>query len=145
MYQSDSTIHFAEKILQFINEYSGKRDRKAQSQLLPAILPDPQQQLKRITRLDLERFGIANVKFSGSRESPYYTTTSYLTINDAGLPVRPLEFERKLQKNCRGGHILVLNLRDESFTSQDLVSFTRKLIQQYHIGFFTYTLQDIHG
>lgn len=140
-YQNDDARNFAKEILNYVEEYVGIKDEKSQSQLLPAILPDSRNQLNRITRLDLERFGIAKIKFSGSKETPYYTTTTRLNIDETGLPEGPLMFERKLHDFCRGGTLLNLDLNPGQYTSQELLTFSTELIQKYHIAFFTYNLR----
>ena len=70
---SEESRKFAEETIQNILAFKQKVGRKYGKRLYPMILGNAEAS-ERLAQLDVEKYGVAKVKFSGTREKPYYST-----------------------------------------------------------------------
>ena len=92
-------------------------------------------------RLHVEKYGVAKVKFSGTRENPFYSTTRRLSLQDGDFPIIPsesLEIEHKLKGLNTGGSLIIIELEDKEYTHEDLMKLTEHLVKNRYLEFFTY-------
>ncbi|MCS7113860.1 MAG: anaerobic ribonucleoside-triphosphate reductase [Nitrososphaerota archaeon] len=137
IYEDENAFNFAAETLKYVSEFTLKAERKREKRLLSSILPFPEAS-ERLAGLDIERYGVSKVRFHGTREKPYYSTFSRITLQDGEKFLKPLMVEKDLHKLLDGGSLTVLELGDAEYEPQELLSTTRKLIENYGIGFFTY-------
>lgn len=135
--KDEKVLSFAEKIVQQTVDFTGKTGRRREKHLLPAILPSIEDS-ERLARLDVERFGVAKVKFSGTREKPHYSTVSRFAFENGRVDSDFLKAEGNLHKLCAGGNLTVIELEDAERKAEELMVFTRELGEKYEIEFFTY-------
>jgi anaerobic ribonucleoside-triphosphate reductase len=131
---------FAEEIVQNILAFKNKIGRKHGKRLFPAILRSPEAS-ERLAQLDVEKYGIAKVKFSGTREKPFYSTTKRLHLQVGNFPYVPsesLETERKLKGLNAGGNLSIIALEGTEYKPEELMNLTRHLIENQAVEFFTY-------
>jgi len=136
----EESAKFAEEIVQNILAFEQKIGRKHGKRLFPAILRSPEAS-ERLAQLDVEKYGIAKVKFSGTREKPFYSTTKRLHLQVGNFPYVPsesLETERKLKGLNAGGNLSIIALEGTEYKPEELMNLTRHLIESQAVEFFTY-------
>lgn len=137
---SEESRKFAEEIIQNILAFKQKVGRKHGKRLYPVILSSPEAS-ERLAQLDIEKYGIAKVKFSGTREKPFYSTTKRLPIKAGDRPSVPtemLETTKKLKGLNAGGTLDVIELEGNECTPEALMDLTLHLIENQSLEFFTY-------
>jgi anaerobic ribonucleoside-triphosphate reductase/predicted transcriptional regulator len=67
------TTEFAKELSREASEFVSKIGKKHGRRLSTCILPDKKAS-ERLAKLDIEHYGIAKAKFSGTREHPFYST-----------------------------------------------------------------------
>jgi len=139
----DDPLRFAEKITQYILDFTHKPGNRRRKRLLPAILPSFKAS-KRLVQLDIERYGIAKVRFSGTRERPFYSTVSRLNFQNEEAHLKPLIFENKLHELHAGGNLTIIELGENTYEPDELMSLTERFVEKYGIEFFTYNRNLIY-
>ena len=137
MFENEEPIKFAEEITRHILDFTRRAGKRRRKRLLPAILPSLEAS-KRLATLDVDRYGIAKVRFAGTREKPLYSTFSKLSLQNWETQLKPLKSEKKLLGMYAGGNLTVVELGEGEYEPEELVSLTRRFVETYGIDFFTY-------
>jgi anaerobic ribonucleoside-triphosphate reductase len=117
-----------------------KVGRKHGKRLFPAVLRSLEAS-ERLAQLDVEKYGVAKVKFSGTREKPFYSTTKRLNLavgNFPYIPAESLEIEQKLKDLNAGGSLNIIELESNEYKPEELMNLTEHLIKNQDLEFFTY-------
>ncbi len=128
------------EIIQNVSAFRHKIGRKHGKRLYPAILCSAEAS-ERLAQLDIEKYGIAKVKFSGSRDKPFYSSGKRLKLKFDPLAVRTeaLEFVGQLKGLDVGGFLGVVELEAFDVTPEALLDLTRRLVAaNVPLAFFTY-------
>lgn len=131
---------FAEEIVQNLLVFRHKIGRKYGKRLFPAILRDAEAS-ERLAQMDIEKYGVAKVKFSGTRDKPFYATTRRMQLQTGNFPYFPLEAldaEQKLKGLNAGGSLCIIELGEMQYTPEELMSVTKQLVKKQTAEFFTY-------
>jgi ribonucleoside-triphosphate reductase len=132
-------MDFTGEIVQNLTTFKQKTGKKHMKRLFPAILRS-QESSERMAQLDIEKYGIAKTKFSGTRDKPFYSTTRRLRFQAGNFPTIPpesLEIDQKLQGLNSGGNLTIIEL-EEPHQPEELVSLTKQLTEKQTVEFFTY-------
>jgi anaerobic ribonucleoside-triphosphate reductase len=137
---SEESRKFAEEIVQNILAFKQKIGRKYGKRLYPVIL-NSSEASERLAQLDIEKYGVAKVKFLGTRDKPYYSTSKRLQIK-AGetLSIQPemLEMTPKMKGLNTRGTLEIIELGTADFKPEALMDLTKRLIENKTLEFFTY-------
>src|SRR5208283_3807076 len=110
---SEEGRKFSEELIQNILAFKQKIGRKHGKRLYPVILSNSEAS-ERLAQLDIEKFGVAKVKFSGTREKPYYSTARRFQVSLVGetlsLQTEQLETAQKLRGLNAGAALGILEL-----------------------------------
>jgi ribonucleoside-triphosphate reductase (formate) len=140
-FDSSESRKFTEEIIQCIVTFRQKIGRKHGKRLYPAILCNIEAS-ERLAQLDIDKYGVAKVKFSGTREKPYYSTTQRFQVKVIGetmaVQTEALETAQKMKGLNAGGSLAVIELGDAAFSAQALMNLTQRLIENQTLEFFTY-------
>jgi len=131
---------FAAEIAQNILTIKSKAGRKHGKRSFPVILQSVEAS-ERLAQLDIEKYGLAKVKFSGTRDKPFYSTIKRLRIQPGNiLSITPelLETAEKLKGLSNGGNLSVIELDQAEYKAEDLMNLTTQLLQTQTVEFFTY-------
>ncbi len=132
---------FAEEVAQNILAFKQKVGRKHGKRLYIVLLSSPEAS-ERLAQLDIEKYGVAKVKFSGSRDKPYYSTAKRLQVKAAGetlaVPFEAIETAQKIKGLTTGGTLDIIELQETEYTPQALLDLTLRLIEGQQVEFFTY-------
>jgi len=131
---------FAEEIVQNLLAFKHKVGRKYGKRLFTVILRNVEAS-ERLAQLDVEKYGVAKVKFSGTREKPFYATTRRMQLqtgNFSYIPSEGLETEQKLKGLNAGGSLSIIELDEKQYAPEELLSVTKQLVEKQTVEFFTY-------
>jgi len=137
---NEESAKFAEEIVQNLLTFKHRIGRRHRTRLYPAILRSPEAS-ERLAQLDIEKYGIAKVKFSGTREKPFYSTTKRLQLQVGNFPYiqsESLEIEQKLKGLNAGGNLSIIELEETEYKPEELMNMTRQLVEKQNVEFFTY-------
>src|SRR5665647_425888 len=137
---SEESRKFAEETIQNLLAFKQKIGRKYGKRLYPVILGSSEAS-ERLAQLDIERYGVAKVKFSGTREKPYYSTAKRFQVKAAELlsiKTEMLETAQRWKGLNAGGTLSIIELEDAQYTPEALMNLTQRLMENQSIEFFTY-------
>jgi len=136
----EESVKFAEEIVKNALTFKRKVGRKHGKRLFPVVLRSLEAS-ERLVQLDIEKYGIAKVKFSGTREKPFYSTTKRLNLEVGNFPYVPaesIEIEKKLDGLKAGGSLNIIELGSNEYKPEELMNLTEHLIKNQNLEFFTY-------
>jgi anaerobic ribonucleoside-triphosphate reductase len=136
----EDSIRFAIEMTTNLLTFKRKLSRRHGKRLFPAVLCSFEASA-RLAQLDMEKYGVAKVKFSGSREQPFYSTTRRLSVQAGEFPVIPfesLENEQKLKGLSAGGGLSLIELENGEYLPEALMKLTEHLVTNKHLEFFAY-------
>jgi anaerobic ribonucleoside-triphosphate reductase len=137
---SEESRKFAEETIVNLLAFRQKIGRKYGKRLYPVIFGSSEAS-ERLAQLDIERYGVAKVKFSGTREKPYYSTAKRFQVKAAELlsiQTEMLETERRLKALNAGGNLSIIELEGAEYKSEALLELTNRLVENQILEFFTY-------
>ena len=137
---SEESRKFAEETIGNLLAFKQKLGRKYGKRLYPVILGNTEAS-ERLALLDIERYGVAKVKFSGTREKPYYSTAKRFQVKTAELlsiQAEKLETERRLKGLNAGGNLSIIELEGAEYKPEALMELTQRLMENQILEFFTY-------
>jgi ribonucleoside-triphosphate reductase len=137
IYDCEKGLEFAEEISQNVQSFIRKFGRKRGRRLFTAMLPDFEAS-ERLANLDIERYGVAKVRFSGTREKPFYSTINKLILKDGKIPSESLIFEQKTRGLHAGGNLAAIELGEVEQKPEELLALTKHVFEAYKIEFLTY-------
>lgn len=137
MFDDEETLKFAEEITRYILDFTRRAGKRRRKRLLPAILPSSEAS-ERLVGLDIDRYGIAKVRFSGTREKPFYSTFSKLSLQNGETQLKPLKLEKKLHGLYAGGNLTIVELGEGEYKPEELLSMTKRFVETYGVELFTY-------
>ncbi|MGA2309773.1 MAG: anaerobic ribonucleoside-triphosphate reductase [Candidatus Bathyarchaeia archaeon] len=133
----EKTQTFAEETAQNITSFINKIGKKRGKHVYPATMPNPEAST-RLAQIDIERYGIAKVHFTGTRDKPHYSTTDKLTLQNGNLPKKPQTPQHKTRQTQTGGNLTIIELDETTHEPEQLLSITKQLIENNNPEFFTY-------
>jgi anaerobic ribonucleoside-triphosphate reductase len=136
----EETVKFAEKLIQNLLVFKRKLRRRHGKRLFPTVLCSLESS-KRLAQLDIEKYGVAKVRFSGTRDKPFYSTTRRLKLKNGDFPYVPseaLELEYKLKGLNAGGSLSIIELDGNEYQPEQLLKLTEHVIKNDALEFFTY-------
>ena len=131
---------FAEEIIQAAFAFADKVSRRRGKRLLLAALPDFEA-AERLAQLDIERYGIAKVRFSGARDKPFYSTISKLIVNNDEPVAASLLINKKIGGSRMGGNLAVVEFGEAERKPDELLQMTERIVEKDNIDFFTYNFK----
>jgi anaerobic ribonucleoside-triphosphate reductase len=133
----EKTLQFIEETAQTIQAFIRKTGRRHGKRLQPATVPDTEAS-ERLAQLDIERYGIGKVRFSGTRDKPFYSTASSLALKDGKVQSESLAVERKLGGFHTGGGLAIVELGESEYTVDELMGLTQQILEDSSAKLFTY-------
>jgi len=135
--ENEKALEFAEETMGSISDFTRKIGKRRRERLLPSALPSFQAS-ERLAQLDIERYGIAKVRFSGTRRKPFYSTATRLSLQDEKVLPEFLKIEERLHGLCAGGNLLIIELGEDEHMPEELLPLTKQVVDKHDIEFFTY-------
>lgn len=131
---------FIDDIIQNLVSFRHKIGRKHGKRLYTSILCSSEAS-ERLALLDIEKYGVAKVKFSGTREKPYYSTCKRLRVKSEPVlsaQTESLELALKLRGLNAGGSLDVIEFEGLEVKPEALMDLTRRLVENQSLEFFTF-------
>jgi anaerobic ribonucleoside-triphosphate reductase len=132
----EKTLAFAAELAENASAYVHKLGGRRGKRLSPAMLPSFRAS-ERLAQVDVEKYGIAKVKFSGSRDRPFYSTISRFTLTTGKIAAEQLTFDNRLAEAHAGGSLIAIDLGEEKREPLQLMETTKQLVQD-QADLFTY-------
>ena len=133
----EKTLAFSEEIARDVSIYVQKIGRRHGKRLSAAMLPS-REASERLAQMDIERFGVAKVKFSGGREKPFYSTVNRVPLTGGNVAEESLTFTDKLAQAHVSGSLTVVDLGESKHEPEELMAITKKLTESHRVDMFTY-------
>ncbi len=137
---SEESGKLAEEVVKTILAFKHKIGRRHGKRLFPTILCSLEAS-ERLAQLDIEKYGVAKVKFSGTREKPFYSTTKRLQLQVGNFPYvqsEQLETLNKIKGLNSGGNLNIIELEGTEYTIEQLLDFTKSLVEKQIVELFTF-------
>jgi len=135
--EDEKTVAFAQETAQNITAFINKIGRKRGKHLYAATMPNSEASA-RLAQLDIERYGIARVHFSGTRDKPHYSQTDTLTLKNGNISQQPQTTKGRTSQARAGGNLTLIELDETQQEPEQLLSVTRQLVENRNMEFFTY-------
>jgi ribonucleoside-triphosphate reductase len=136
MHEDEKALKFLEEMVQCVSDFTSKAIKRHGRRLLAAMLPDAEA-AERLAQMDIDKYGVGKVKFSGTKERPFYSIITRSALQDGQVSSESSAVEQKLNGLRVGGGLTVIELGDVTFTPDELMSVTRQLVGDCK-DFFTY-------
>ena len=135
---SEKSKMFANEIVQNSIKIKQKLGRKYGKRLFTLVLPSKEAS-RRLAQLDVERFGVAKVRFLGTRDNPYFSTSKRIELQEhpANIPSEINQAEQELKDLNIGGSLYVIGIGNVK-SSEELLEITKELVKNNWLEFFTY-------
>jgi ribonucleoside-triphosphate reductase len=136
----EESVKFAEELVQTLLAFEHKFSRRHGKRLFSATLRSFEASV-RLAQLDVEKYGVAKVKFSGTREKPFYSTTKRFSLQVGSFPNNPsesMETEQKIRDLNAGGSLSIIELENCDCKPEELMKFTERMVENQWLEFFTY-------
>jgi anaerobic ribonucleoside-triphosphate reductase len=133
----EKTLQFIEETAQAVQAFMHKAGRRHGKRMRPANVPDTVAS-ERLAQSDVERYGIAKVRFSGTKDKPFYSTAATLTLRDGKVQSESLAVGRKLSGFHAGGSLAVFELGESEYTADELMGVTQQILEDSSAKLFTY-------
>ena len=137
---NEESVKFAEEIVKNLIAFRRKLSRRHGKRLFSAILPY-QEASRRLVLIDIEKYGIAKVNYSGTRDDPYFSTTRRLIMQKGDflrIASESFDIEKKLEGLKTGGSLSIIELEEDSYKPEQLMKLTEQLVRNQYLDFFTY-------
>jgi ribonucleoside-triphosphate reductase len=138
---TEESRKFVEEIIAVILVFKQKIGRKYGKRLYPVILANAEA-AERLAQLDIDKYGVAKVKFSGTRDKPFYSTARTFQVKAGeNLSITPetLEAAQKMRALNAGGTLSIIELEGAEFKPEALMDLTIGLMENQSLEFFTYS------
>jgi ribonucleoside-triphosphate reductase len=132
----EKTLALIHQLVEDISAYVQKTGRRRGKRLSAAIIPSFQAS-QRLAQTDIEKYGIARVRFLGSREKPFYSTYDTVEVKGDRIAPEDMVFHGKLGDLHRGGSLAAIDLGETKRESSELAALTKQLVES-NIDFWTY-------
>ncbi len=137
LYEDSKALDFTERTVKYIRDSVRKSVRKPERRLMTAMIPCPDA-AKRLAQLDIERYGWAKVRVKGTRDRPFYTDlTAVPTEAEVAFDER-LKIEGRIQQLALGGHLTLLQTKEEEPDVETLLALSRQLCSGGKIGLYAF-------
>lgn len=134
--ESEETLDMIEAIIQNAVDFTQRTGRKRRRRLSIAMLPDFDAS-ERLVRMDIEKYGIGKVKFSGTREKPFYSAVNKLIATDSKVSSESLKFGQKIH-GLRGTTLALIELGEAEHKADELMALSKQLFENHDLEFLTY-------
>jgi len=136
--QDEKARRFMENMVQCISDFTHKMGKKRMKRLHSSVLPDVEA-AERLAQLDIDRFGFGKVKYSGTREKPFYSTINVLHLREGLIPPDHRVFDTKIMNGLQaGGGLIVIESEGTEHQPNELMSLTKQVAEDPRSEFFTY-------
>jgi ribonucleoside-triphosphate reductase len=136
--ENEKALKLAEEMTQCVSEFTHKIGKRRGKRLLPAMLPDVEAS-QRLAQLDVDRYGLGQVKFSGTREEPFYSAIGEMKLQEGQVSSDSLIGGQRLRGLAAGGNVTVIELGEAEHKPDELISITRQIAEDRSAQFFTYS------
>jgi len=137
LHEDEKALSFAEQVVKHVSQVVQKYARKPEARAVLSMVPNPDA-AKRLAELDVEKYGWAKVRAQGTKEQPFYTDMTALSLESTASWQKRLTIEAKFHDLCPGSHLAVIQLADSEQDPNQLLSLTKEITETYSLGLYTF-------
>lgn len=137
IYKDEEALNFAKETLKYLHESIQKNAKKPENRTTLSIVPTADVS-KRLVELDVEKYGWAKVRASGTKNKPFYTDLVPIPFENSSSWEKRLGIEASFHELTPGGHLAIIQLSDSQQDPNKLFSVTKEISKRYRVGFYTY-------
>jgi len=137
IYEDEEALNFARETLKYLQESVQKSAKKPETRVVLSMVPTADVS-KRLVELDVEKYGWAKVRASGTREQPFYTDFAAIPFENSSSWEKRLRIEASFHKLTPGSHLAIIQLPDSQQDPNKLLSVTKDISKAHRLGFYTY-------
>jgi anaerobic ribonucleoside-triphosphate reductase len=137
VYEGEEARDFAVEVVSYLSKQVKTYSKRRQLRMALGLTPDLDAAC-RLAELDVERYGLGEVHVSGGTEKTCYTSMTVVPL-DVELPWEErFSLESQFHGLASGSHLARVPLGDSAVDAESLLSMTRKTIENFKVGLFTY-------
>jgi ribonucleoside-triphosphate reductase len=137
IHESKESLKFAKETLEFISKIVKEYSKKQQIRFSLSVGPDTQA-AKRLAKMDIKKYGLAEVHTQGNKDNPYYTNLTIIPYKTDMPLEKYLNIEEKFYPLTPGGHLTKIPLSSMEENIEKLFLITKKIVKDHKIGFYTF-------
>jgi ribonucleoside-triphosphate reductase len=141
--EDSKALGLAEEIAKHIFNEIRETVRKPETRPVLAMIPSVEA-ARRLAQLDVEQYGWARVRVSGTKEQPSYTDLFVVPLKSNISHEERLKIEERFHRLATGGHLTVLPLNGVEQGAEELLSATKRLATTSRIGLFAYNRNFVY-
>jgi len=130
LHEDEKALNFTEQTVKHISQVVQRHARKPEARAVLSMVPNPDA-AKRLAELDVEKYGWAKVRAQGTKEQPFYTDMTALSLESTVLWQKRLTIEAKFHELCSGSHLAIIQLADSEQDPNQLLSLTKEIAETY--------------
>ncbi|MDH5734094.1 MAG: hypothetical protein OEY88_10005 [Candidatus Bathyarchaeota archaeon] len=143
VYKDEEALNFAKETLKYLHKGIQKSARKPETRAALSMVPSTEAS-KRLVELDVEKYGWAKVRASGTRNQPFYTDFAAIPFENSSSWEKRLSIEAQLHKLTPGSQLTIIQLPDCQQDPNKLLSVTKEISKVHGLGFYTYNRALTH-
>lgn len=137
IYKDEEALNFAKETLEYLHKSVQKSAKKPETRAVLSMVPSANAS-RRLVELDVEKYGWAKVRASGTRDQPFYTDFVAIPFENSSSWKKRLRIEASFHKLTPGNHLAVIQLPDSQQDPNKLLSVTKEISKTHSLGFYTY-------
>jgi ribonucleoside-triphosphate reductase len=129
-------MKFGLEVVQSLSDYARQFSEESELRFVIAQLP---QELAstRLAEMDIENYGSAKTKISGSKGSPFYTDLPTVPLSSRIPLIKRLEVESEFQELLTGGHLALICLKNKEHNSRTMHRLIKRIMEN-GVRFFAF-------
>jgi ribonucleoside-triphosphate reductase len=137
VYENKESLDFAMDIVSFLSKKVQIFAKKKKARFVLGLSPNFSG-AKRLSELDIEKYGFGQVNIQGNKESPFYTNMNITPFESEISLEDYLNIEAEFQDLIPGSRLVKIPFRELNEDADTLLSVTKKIINNYNIGFYVF-------
>ncbi len=138
IHEDEKALEFAEEITQYTSDFVKKYARRPETRPTLALVPC-HEAANRLAKLDVERYGWADVRARGTKEHPLYTDLVAVPPEASISWQERLKVEERFHQLATGGHLALLQLAETEQDPDELLAVTKQIAATYSVGLFAFS------
>jgi ribonucleoside-triphosphate reductase len=137
IYEDEGALNFAKETLEYLHESVQKYAKKPETRAVLSMVPSADAS-RRLVELDVEKYGWAKVRASGTRDQPFYTDFVVIPFENSSSWEKRLSIEANFHELTPGSHLAIIQLPHSQQDPNKLLSVTKEICRTHCLGFYTY-------
>lgn len=135
--EGGEALRFAEETVAYLDKFVRNYIRKQRVRFALCAGPDLEA-AERLVDLDIEQYGLAEVRAQGNKDRPVYTHMGVVPAGSGVSLEKRLGIEDRFHALTFGGHLFKVPLSELGEGAEDLLAATKNIVGKHKIGFYAF-------